>query len=78
MKSYHRRQASIAKQLAQVGFVWLSLGAAAGVPAYCSLGSDSASANEKIDPTGKDIEQAVAEAEARAQAARTMAASLGK
>jgi hypothetical protein len=75
MKSYRGRNASIAKQIAQVSLVWLSLGAAAGVPTYCSKATDSASFRQKVDPTGKDIELAVAEAEARAEAARALAAS---
>lgn len=70
MKSYRGKDSTTAKQIIQVCLVWLTLGAAAGVPTYCSESSDSTLSTGKADPTGKDIELAVAEAEARAEAAR--------
>ena len=70
MKSYRRKDTSAAKQVAQVFFVWLSLGAVAGVPTYCSEDSEGTLLTKKADPSGKDIERAVTEAEARAEAAR--------
>ena len=71
MKSYRGRARTKVKQIAQVCLAWLSLGAMAG--AY-ALSSQSA---EPDNHSAVDVERAVAEAEAQAEAARAAQALIG-
>ena len=72
MKSYRGRDSTKLKQIAQVCLAWLSLGAVAGAYALSS---------EPVDPDshrGVDIERAVAQAEAQAEAARAASPLIGE